>query len=340
MGYIKYASFTRLFGAFWGWVVSRSLNLSFHRVTSAANMSDGTSRGDLSEAQELRCQFVNPQFDQAYKSLRALKSELQRAVPVETWRSTSLQALARGWSSARQWLKGQASAEIESSCPVVASTDTSSLLAEAAWWSESLVFETNPPLPQVASRCSAYRPAFGRTAGSRTCPLGQNDRAKPVGRGGNCLKGESLLCSFPNDLVSEMQAEDLLPATCLSCGNQLWARAALPCDSHCLRCQESKAVQTSLAVELVKVNANAGFRLLQSWGGRLEFQNFGHFASGKKAAARQVIPGSAAGAADAPKPAPAKGVTSSLPAFPENASFTVLLIRGYCGCHSGWLPMF
>ena len=81
-GYTKDAKFTKLLGAFWGWVASKSLSLSFHRLTSAANVSDGISRGDLAEAQELGCQFENPQFDQAYNFLRTLKSENSNAQPL------------------------------------------------------------------------------------------------------------------------------------------------------------------------------------------------------------------------------------------------------------------
>ena len=43
-GYSKDAKFTNLLGAFCGWVASKSPSLSFHRVTSAANVSDGISR--------------------------------------------------------------------------------------------------------------------------------------------------------------------------------------------------------------------------------------------------------------------------------------------------------
>ena len=52
-GYSKDLRLSAVIGGFWTWVASRSLSISFHRVPSSENLSDGISRGDLTEVRAI-----------------------------------------------------------------------------------------------------------------------------------------------------------------------------------------------------------------------------------------------------------------------------------------------
>ena len=52
---------------FWAWIAQHNLQLSFHRVTSTANLSDGISRGCWDEAARLGCRRLQPKFNCFYK---------------------------------------------------------------------------------------------------------------------------------------------------------------------------------------------------------------------------------------------------------------------------------
>ena len=113
-GCSKEAKFRKLLGAFWSWVAAKSLSLSFHRVTSAANASVGICRGDLFVSQELGCQQEQFPFDRAYKSLRALKDRaLQRELALRGLGEAPPHPLKHahgGGNSSREWLKSRCSA--------------------------------------------------------------------------------------------------------------------------------------------------------------------------------------------------------------------------------------
>ena len=66
-GCSKDETFTKTLACFWAWVADNKLQLSFHRVTSAANLSDGVSRGSWKEADSFGCQRVCPKFENFYK---------------------------------------------------------------------------------------------------------------------------------------------------------------------------------------------------------------------------------------------------------------------------------
>ena len=74
-GTSKNPSLCWLIGAFWVWVARQSLFVSFQRVSSQANLSDKVSRGDFSEAQQLGCQQLEPQFEAAWPALLRLQQE-------------------------------------------------------------------------------------------------------------------------------------------------------------------------------------------------------------------------------------------------------------------------
>ena len=72
-GYSKDESFTKTLACFWAWVADKNLQLSFHRVTSAANLSDGISRGNWDDAEAFGCQRLCPQFERVYKFFLAVQ---------------------------------------------------------------------------------------------------------------------------------------------------------------------------------------------------------------------------------------------------------------------------
>ena len=67
-GCSKDEAFTKTLACFWAWVADNNLQLSFHRVTSAANLSDGVSRGSWKEADSFGCQRVCPKFETSTSS--------------------------------------------------------------------------------------------------------------------------------------------------------------------------------------------------------------------------------------------------------------------------------
>ena len=72
-GYSKDESFTKTLACFWAWVADKNLQLSFHRVTSAANLSDGISRGNWDDAEAFGCQRLCPKFERFYKFFLAVQ---------------------------------------------------------------------------------------------------------------------------------------------------------------------------------------------------------------------------------------------------------------------------
>ena len=56
-------------------MASRSLSVSFHRVPSSENLSDGVSRGDLSEVQTVGGKFVTVQFRDVWSILSQISAE-------------------------------------------------------------------------------------------------------------------------------------------------------------------------------------------------------------------------------------------------------------------------
>ena len=71
-GFSKDGLFTKVLGCFARFLASKSIALSFHRVPSAANASDGVSRDDWSLATILGCVRQEFQFAKAYDWLRLL----------------------------------------------------------------------------------------------------------------------------------------------------------------------------------------------------------------------------------------------------------------------------
>ena len=69
-GYSKDVSFTKVLGCLSRFLASESVALSFHRVTSSANVSDSVSRDDWSLAAELGCQLDEFDFDAGYEWLQ------------------------------------------------------------------------------------------------------------------------------------------------------------------------------------------------------------------------------------------------------------------------------
>ena len=64
-----------LIGGFWIWAASRSLSISFHRFPSSENMSDGVSRGDLSEVQAIGGDFLQAQIRDVWNVLTQFAPE-------------------------------------------------------------------------------------------------------------------------------------------------------------------------------------------------------------------------------------------------------------------------
>ena len=74
-GYSKDLCLSAVIGSCWTWVASRSMSVSFHRVPSSENLSDGVSRGDLSEVRAVQGQFATVQFREAWGLLSQISSE-------------------------------------------------------------------------------------------------------------------------------------------------------------------------------------------------------------------------------------------------------------------------
>ena len=70
-----------LLGSFWLWAAKRGLFVSFQRVTSQANLSDKVSRGDYSQAEQLRCQRWEPSFEKAWPDLLRLQQAPAATAP-------------------------------------------------------------------------------------------------------------------------------------------------------------------------------------------------------------------------------------------------------------------
>eukprot|EP00439_Symbiodinium_sp_Y106_P067273 s3940_g11.t1 len=74
-GYSKDLRLSAIIGAFWVWTASRSLSVSFHRVPSSENISDGISRGDLQELRAVAGTFHEVSFQKAWPILRQFEAD-------------------------------------------------------------------------------------------------------------------------------------------------------------------------------------------------------------------------------------------------------------------------
>ena len=62
-----------LIGQFWIWVAERGLCLHFRRVASSENLSDGISRGDLADVQDIKGRVVEVPFIKIWQTLLQLE---------------------------------------------------------------------------------------------------------------------------------------------------------------------------------------------------------------------------------------------------------------------------
>ena len=74
-GYSKDLRLSAIIGAFWVWTASRSLSVSFHRVPSLENISDGISRGDLQELRAVAGTFHEVSFQEVWPILRQFEAD-------------------------------------------------------------------------------------------------------------------------------------------------------------------------------------------------------------------------------------------------------------------------
>ena len=74
-GYSKDLRLSAIIGAFWVWTASRSLSVSFHRVPSLENISDGISRGDLQELRAVAGIFHEVSFQEVWPILRQFEAD-------------------------------------------------------------------------------------------------------------------------------------------------------------------------------------------------------------------------------------------------------------------------
>ena len=63
------AALTTVLGGFWAWASARGLRITFIRVTSESNLSDGPSRGDMSQCLALGCTEVHLNLDPVWHLL-------------------------------------------------------------------------------------------------------------------------------------------------------------------------------------------------------------------------------------------------------------------------------
>ena len=74
--------FTKVLGSIWQWVAESGRWLTFHKVSSAANLSDEIGTDDWSEGEKLRCDKAKLEFEPFYKWLQGLSS--RHPCPVST----------------------------------------------------------------------------------------------------------------------------------------------------------------------------------------------------------------------------------------------------------------
>ncbi|CAE7265094.1 DNMT3A [Symbiodinium sp. CCMP2592] len=74
-GYSKDLRLSAVIGAFWVWAASRSLSVSFHRVSSEENISDGISRGDLGDLQSANGEFHEVSFKEVWPLLEHFRDD-------------------------------------------------------------------------------------------------------------------------------------------------------------------------------------------------------------------------------------------------------------------------
>ncbi|CAE7027728.1 DD3-3 [Symbiodinium sp. CCMP2592] len=77
-GYSKDLRLSAIIGAFWVWAASRSLSVSFHRVSSEENISDGISRGDLGDLQAANGDFYEVSFKEVWPLLEHFRDDCRR----------------------------------------------------------------------------------------------------------------------------------------------------------------------------------------------------------------------------------------------------------------------
>ena len=74
-GYSKDLRLSAIIGAFWVWAASRSLAVSFHRVSNSENISDGISRGDLQELPSVGGAFHEVSFKEVWPILQEFEAD-------------------------------------------------------------------------------------------------------------------------------------------------------------------------------------------------------------------------------------------------------------------------
>ena len=83
-GYSKDLRLSAIIGAFWVWAASGSLSVSFHRVSSSENISDGISRGDLQELQSVGGTFHEVSFKEVWPILQTFEADCKNYDNYET----------------------------------------------------------------------------------------------------------------------------------------------------------------------------------------------------------------------------------------------------------------
>ena len=76
-GYSKDLRLSAIIGAFWIWAASTSFSVSFHRVASSENISDGISRGDTSDLFALDGELREISFDAVWPILQKFQADCE-----------------------------------------------------------------------------------------------------------------------------------------------------------------------------------------------------------------------------------------------------------------------
>ncbi|CAE7213569.1 unnamed protein product [Symbiodinium natans] len=93
-GHTKDPAFAWLIGAFWVWAAEAGCLPMFHRVTSAANLADGISRGDLSLMESCQFALCEYKLDDVWQILLRLQSQPEN---LEQWQFAEVvRSLSRG----------------------------------------------------------------------------------------------------------------------------------------------------------------------------------------------------------------------------------------------------
>ena len=92
-GYSKDERFTKVLACFWSWVADRSLSLTFHRVSSKENCSDGVSRDNWQFADDCGFEKLEVDFHNFYQWLTTLDhTDLDVLVPTFAQAADSVSA--------------------------------------------------------------------------------------------------------------------------------------------------------------------------------------------------------------------------------------------------------